>query len=353
MAAEGLRVYTPGTEETKMEMLDQTAMPQFNSLGRLSKTCLAIAGGLFLVPGALRADFIVTKVSSPGDPAFTQLLGINNSGTIAGYFGDGTIVPNNGFTLTLPNTFTPENFPGSTQTQVIGINSAGATVGFYVDAAGVTHGFQDVGGTFSTIDAPGTAFNQLLGLNDNGQSAGYSSLDPTGMTLQRAFVQNGSTFTYIDGFLPTGTSNDQATDINNAGVVSGFYTTATVTDGFLLNGTTLTTLSFPGSVFTQALGLNNAGDVVGDYVDSFGVMHGFVFDGVSFKTFDAPGSTATTINGINDNGQIVGFFTDANQNTIGFVGNPIATPEPRASTLLALAVVAMGLIRRSKLGHPE
>ena len=26
------------------------------------------------------------------------------------YFGDGRIVPNNGFTLVLPNTFTPENF---------------------------------------------------------------------------------------------------------------------------------------------------------------------------------------------------------------------------------------------------
>ena len=281
------------------------------------------------------------------------MLGINNSPTIAGYFGDGSVVPNNGFTLTLPHNFTPENFPGSMQTQVIGINSAGDTVGFYVDAGGVTHGFQDVGGTFTTIDAPGTAFNQLLGLNDNGKDAGYSSTDGTGMTVQRAFVEQGNTFTYIDGFLPVGTLNDQATDINNGGVISGFYTTATVTDGFLLNGSTLTTLSFPGSTFTQALGLNNAGDVVGDYIDAHGVMHGFVYDGVSFESVDVTGSTATTINGINDNGQIVGFFTDGNQNTIGFEGNPAATPEPNASWLLALAVAAFGLLRRSKPGHPE
>ena len=57
------------------------------------------------------AQYSFQTVISPGDPAFTQLLGINNSMTIAGYFGDGTVVPNNGFTLVLPNNYTPENFP--------------------------------------------------------------------------------------------------------------------------------------------------------------------------------------------------------------------------------------------------
>ncbi len=309
----------------------------------LSQACLAIVAGLLV--GTLRADYIGTDVSNPGDPAFTQLLGINNSSTIAGYYGDGVIVPNNGFTLTLPNNFTAKNFPGSAQTQVVGINSAGDTAGFYIDVGGVTHGFQEVSGTFSTIDAPGTAFNQLLGLNDNGQYAGYSSTDSTGATAQRAFFEHAGTFTYIDAFLPGGTLNDQATGINNASVISGFFMTASVTDGFLLNGTTLTTLSFPGAVSTQALGLNNKGQVVGDYVNSGGVMHGFVFDGVNYKSFDISGSTATTINGINDQGQIVGFFTDANANTIGFVGTP--TPEPRGFALAALAIVGIGLFRKS------
>jgi len=59
--------------------------------------------------------FLFQTVISPGDPAFTQLLGINNGGTIAGYLGDGTVVPNHGFILTFPSTYTPENFPGSVQ----------------------------------------------------------------------------------------------------------------------------------------------------------------------------------------------------------------------------------------------
>jgi hypothetical protein len=72
-------------------------------------------------------------INYPHD-TFTQLLGINVSGEIAGYHND-----NKGFTYKLSTKkFTNENFPGSTATQVIGINGFGGTCGFYVDQAGVT-----------------------------------------------------------------------------------------------------------------------------------------------------------------------------------------------------------------------
>src|SRR5271157_2623024 len=119
-------------------------------------------------------DFSFQTVNNPGDPAFTQLLGINNSSTIAGYYGDGTIVPNNGFTLVLPNTFAPENFPGSVQTQVVGINNTGETVGFFIDSLGVTHGFTFNGSAFVSVSNPNTTtVTQLLGVNDSGVAAGY------------------------------------------------------------------------------------------------------------------------------------------------------------------------------------
>ena len=35
-------------------------------------------------------------LNNPGDPAFNQLLGINDGHVIVGYFGDGTVIPNNG-----------------------------------------------------------------------------------------------------------------------------------------------------------------------------------------------------------------------------------------------------------------
>ena len=274
------------------------------------------------------------EVAYPGD-TFTQLLGINTAGTIAGYHG---MDVNKGFTLTLPSAFTSENYPNSAQTQVIGINTAGDTAGFYVDANGVVSGFTVIKGTFATANAPGTNFNQILGLNNVGELAGYSSLDPAGETMQRAFVrQSNGSYVYLPQ--PTGTGNSQATGINDAHTVVGFYVDANDNNhGFIVVGGVQSTLDFPGSIFTQALGINNAGQVVGQYQDVTGGTHGFLYTNGAFQSVDEPaGKPGTTlVNGINDLGQIVGFFEDAQGNTVGFVG----TAEAASETTIFRAVLA-------------
>ena len=306
--------------------------------------CVALASAAWAAP-----TYNFLSVANPNDPAFTQLLGINNSSTIAGYWGDGTMVANHGFTLVLPNTFTPENFPGAIQTQVIGINNTGWTDGFYVDTAGVTHGFTFNAGTFTTVDAPATAFNQLLGINDSLTAVGYSSIDPTGMTLQMSFKESGGTFTYITGF-PVGTLNNQAVGINNGGTAVGFYQDPTgAFHGYIATGTTASPfdVTFGGAMGTQAFGINNHGEIVGDYTDSTGTMHGFVFIGGVFYTVDDPSGVAgsTVINGVNDLGQLVGFYTNANDAVVGFVATP--TPEPGTLALMGSGMLAgLGFLRR-------
>ena len=264
---------------------------------------------------AAAGSYQLRPISDPADPTFTQLLGINNQKAIAGYFGSGMVVsgtlhPNKGFVLTLPNTFTPENYPSSAQTQVTGIDARGDTVGFYVDQAGTNHGFLDTNGAFVTADLPGTTFNQLLGLNNRGQAAGFFQ-DANGEPHGYVREVDGS-----DLVVPIPVST--ATGINDLGQVVGFTATA----GFEWRNGQLTTLSFPGATNTQALGINNLGEVVGDYTDAAGTMHGFVYQHGTFQTVDAHGATATTINGLNDQGDIVGFFVDANNNTIGLLGVP-------------------------------
>lgn len=274
-------------------------------------------------------------VSFTGD-TFTELLGINDASKIVGFHGAAT---NLSFTLDLPSTFTPITITGvktppantvtlvPTQTDAVGINNADQVVGFVTDnvpvmsggttlAAGTTRGFIDNGNVFSLVVAPGTAFNQLLGDNDVGQIVGYSSLDPAGMTLQLAYVYNEitKTFDFLDNATHTATLpanvNSQATGIDNAGDVVGFFMpTTTTSDGFLFSGGKLTTLQFPGSTFTQALGTNNKGQVVGFYNDTAGATHGFVYSNGFYTQIDVPGATATTVNGINDSDQIVGFDT--------------------------------------------
>jgi hypothetical protein len=285
-------------------------------------------------------------VQYPTDPAFTQLLGINNAGTIAGFHGAATA---QAFTLTLPNTYANQNFPSSLQSMATAINGAGSVAGIYVDAAGASHGYTNIGGTFTTVDAPGTVFNQALGINITNTTVGYSSAtDATGATGQAAYSQSGGAFTYINGLLPAN-QNSQAVGINNAGNVVGFYSpTATTSIGFLDLGGTISTVDPFASAFTQALGINNAGEIVGFYVDGGGVQHGYTDIGGVFASFDPAGSINTTINGVNDLGQIVGFYTDANDNVIGFVGTPTAVPEPASVALLCVGLFAVAVARRRR-----
>ena len=83
-------------------------------------------------------------------------------------------------------------------------------------------------------------------------------------------------------------------------------------------------LSVPGATATQAFGVNDGDEVVGDYTTGTGASattDGFVWaPGFGFQTVDDPnGMGATTINGVNDRGTLVGFYTDSAGNTDGLL----------------------------------
>jgi uncharacterized membrane protein len=255
---------------------------------------------------------------------FVQLLGVNKHGKIAGYHGSGvTGHPNKGFVLTLPNSFSTENFPNSAQTQVIGINDSNETTGFFVDQKGLTHGFIRDSVRFKQVDYPGTTFTQLLGINNFDETAGYYA-DAAGIDHAFVFNRFGNLFEVFT--TPLAPGGAQATGINDAGWVSGFYIDAkNVNHGFLLAQGKLTTLDFPNSTFTQALGIDQQGNVVGFYMDQGQLSHGFHYNYATkkFQSIDDPQGVGTTVvNGINQNGTIVGFYVDGKGNTDGFVGTP-------------------------------
>ena len=77
------------------------------------------------------------------------------------------------------------------------------------------------------------------------------------------------------------------------------------------------TLDVPGSSGTFAYGINNSGQIVGEFRTGSptGPYHGFLFSGGGYTQLDVPGTVFGTIaHGINASGQIVGSY---NQNFTG------------------------------------
>jgi hypothetical protein len=292
----------------------------------------AHASGMTPPPDA-SSNYAFQTLNNNNDTTFNQLLGINDAGVISGYFGSGqTGNPNKGYEL-LPNYFQGdygnENFPHSQQTQVTGLNNHGVTVGFWVDKNGNNHGFYH-GRHFHQVDFP-TANNanpqidQLLGVNDNDVAVGFYT-DNHG--ANHGYWYNIRRRRYGTVNVP-GDSNLTAAAINDLGDVAGFATnSAGTTEAFLRRSDgRLFRLSYPGASATQAFGVNNGDQVVGQYTVGTGdnaMTHGFVWTpGLGFANVDDPnGLGATTINGVNDRGDLVGFYTDANGNTDGLLATP-------------------------------
>jgi probable HAF family extracellular repeat protein len=67
-----------------------------------------------------------------------------------------------------------------------------------------------------------------------------------------------------------------------------------------------------------ANGINDHGQIVGQFTDQNGVPHGFVYEDDSFMRIDYPQMTSIDLYKINNLGQFVGSVTDANGNVHGF-----------------------------------
>ena len=325
-------------------------MDIFRSLSSRALCTLALAAG---TAGGVVADFApaahaqgspaytYTTLDNSNDTTFNQLLGINNSDVIAGYFGSGMAMhPNKGYEL-LPDycqgSYRVENFPGSDQTQVTGLNDRGAEVGFQSptntgsDANFAWYSLNN-GRSFTQVDVSLPAgdtpasppVTQLLGVNDSDIAVGFQN-DSSGNA--HGFVYdirtNQATYTNING----ATSVTDAA-VNGSGQVAGFFSPSSgPVESFLTTRGGVWTFAYPGAASTTALGVNDLGDVVGTYTVGSGPSaqnFGFTWTKKGgFTTINDPnGMGTTTVNGVNDKGDLVGFYVDSAGNTDGMLVTP-------------------------------
>jgi probable HAF family extracellular repeat protein len=122
----------------------------------------------------------------------------------------------------------------------------------------------------------------------------------------RLWADSAATVSQID--VPNATYTD-AVGINNRGEIVGSFSDAQGRlHGYVWRRGTFTTLDFPaqGVLATVAKGINDRGEIAGFYVQSGSDIHGFVWHGGTFTQIDAPGASITYLHGINNRGQAVG-----------------------------------------------
>jgi hypothetical protein len=132
-----------------------------------------------------------------------------------------------------------------------------------------------------------------------------------------AFSQiNSSTYRYVAINFP-GASSTVASGINNVGEIVGFFTTGVANcqfgstickfHGFKLKNKVFTRIEIAGATNTRVLGVNDAGDVVGDYQTSDGHIHGFLLHHTgALQKINQSGSIFTSAAGVNNSLTVVG-----------------------------------------------
>jgi hypothetical protein len=245
--------------------------------------------------GFLLRGGVFTTIDFPG-AANTAARGINSRGDIVGNYRNAGV--NHGYLLSR-GVFTTIDFPGADTTPACGqkagtslaeINLFGDIVGAY-SSGGDIHGFLLSRGTFTTIAVPpGATCTHATGISTDGDIVGWFT---DASLVDHGFLRNRRTFTTIDvpgypdaagfGIDPSGTFI-VGIDAPSFADINGL-----LEHGFLLTDCGLperrerrgdfTAIDFPeaGVTVTEALGVDDQGDIVGDYIDSLGVDHGFLF----------------------------------------------------------------------------
>jgi hypothetical protein len=324
---------------------------QFNG----SKCAAVLAVIAALIPSSIQAAEISTTLTSRGwtfinfDPPLpagsvgSNANGINNLGQVVGVTVDANNAP------------TFSNFTG-TPARTVPLNTGAGAIAFGINNRGDVVGTQNGTAFFFDRDTRNDAPEPILvpagatnafGINDLGQIVGqYTNAQgqtPGFMILHRKARR------YITINAPSGPNVVNAQAVNNFGLIVGFYVgTDGQTHGFKANaaeahngvvtGTAIpdpvipAVAGEPGAtfVFSQLLGVNDRGIVVGYYGDSTTSQHGFIYDTNTEKyTFlDDPkeafsnGVEVTQITGISDSGEFSGFYTDANGAAHSFTACP-------------------------------
>ncbi|KAJ3337843.1 hypothetical protein HDU83_008489, partial [Entophlyctis luteolus] len=270
--------------------------------------------------GANSTDFTLTDVNGDGVAVGVAVV---NGVTVSELIINGTIAD--------------IAFPGATSTKVVGINDEGIFVGSAQDANGI-FGFIGVYPTnFTKVVYPNsTSENELVDVNNNFEALGFyvNSVNQSTFyifTFSTITKRDGGSFadftlnpssgiTYAAGSLV-------ATGLNDNGDVVGYFVVNGKTVSFLQKaGGEVLLFDFPGSSYTRINAINDNDEVVGQTG-----FNGSDFGFYAFSPSDFHLLNVTNALGVNNAGEIAGTNVNGSASS-GVLLKPSATSPSSTTT---------------------
>jgi hypothetical protein len=205
---------------------------------------------------------------------------------------------------------------GKISTNPTSFGPTGQAIGYDLTTTAKETGFVQDGTSVKTVSSSLGQETALYGYANGlfvGTATGSSGVPSTGFVMDEAGRMTAIAF--------PGTTYTEALGINKAGVVVGDYVPTGdqgVFDGFVDHNGVFTSIGRPNDEVTEVTGINSAGTMVG-WSETFSSSPvGFMIHNGQTITISPPGAVETFVQGINDKGQIVGYYTTSPQ--LGFVG---------------------------------
>jgi hypothetical protein len=299
-------------------MCNQARKKDIEDLMSLPNPVAAVIVALLLhssqMYAADQASCVFDTFSAPEGYSFSQVNGVSDDGTVVGQLVNDTTQAFVAFTRSPEGQITEYGAPKALTTWLYGYSGTGIQNGFYQDIGYPqhVHGFLLKDGVQTTVNYPKAANTWLFEMNQLGEAVGSYTASPA---LIKGFeLVNGkyTTIAYPEALAT------YAMAINDNGEIVGTYSSTPISNGFVWEHGTFTTLNFPNAKYGTVLtGVNNSGVIVGNRITSDSDF-GFIYENGVFKNIVYPGARSAMTGGINNNGVISGQIYLTSQSYLGY-----------------------------------